>query len=101
MRTPVTRNTEYFSAITSGSSEETSMFSSRGAVPVPSGGHVSRRIGIVELGSAPDSFANLDVFTGGLIDELEGVRTDVSSLSGRKFVNHTAQRTTPSVTSCD
>jgi hypothetical protein len=44
---------------------------------------------------APNSSANLNVQTGGVIDELEWVRTDISSLDGWKFVHHAAKRATP------
>ncbi len=40
------------------------------------------------IGSGPNSSANFDVQTGSLIDELEWVRTYISSFDGWKFVNH-------------
>src|SRR6266852_9351395 len=86
---------ECFSAITSGCSEETSMSSSSGPAPAPSGGQLSVRIWNFGIESAPEPSANFDVLTGSLIDELEWVRTGLALLNGRNFVNHAAQRATP------
>jgi hypothetical protein len=71
------------------------MSSSSGPAPAPSGGQVSVRFWNFGIESAPDPSANFDVLTGGLIDELEWVRTGLALLNGWNFVNHAAQRATP------
>src|SRR5260370_19827650 len=85
MRPWVTHTTEYFSATTSGCSEETSMYSASGPVASLSGGQLSFCFWDFGIGSGPNSSANFDVQTGSLIDELEWVRTVISSLDGWNF----------------
>jgi len=41
------------------------------------------------------SSGSVALLSGGLIDELEWVRTGLALLNGRNFVNHAAQRATP------
>jgi hypothetical protein len=71
------------------------MSSSSGSVPAPSWGQLSFRFWFFGIGAGPHSSADFDVLTGGLIDALEWVGTDISSLDGWNFVNHAAQRATP------
>jgi hypothetical protein len=68
------------------------MSSSRGPAALLSGGQLSFRFWDFGIGSGPNSSANFDVQTGGLIDELEWVRTDISAFDSWKFVNHATQR---------
>ena len=68
------------------------MSSFSGPAALLSGGQLSFRFWDFGIGSGPNSSANFDVQTGGLIDELEWVRTDISAFDSWKFVNHATQR---------
>ncbi len=62
------------------------MSSSSGPVSSLSGDHLSFRFWDFEIASAANPSANCAVLTGGLlINELESVRTDISSLNGWRF----------------